>query len=69
MTSIVIPIRQSAVEQSIKRAAFDQLPLASLCIGAAGQVLAANDAARSSRSGFRVSSIVPHRSPRPDTIN
>lgn len=45
MTSIVIPIRQSAVEQSIKRAAFDQLPLASLCIGAAGQVLAANDAA------------------------
>ena len=45
MTSIVIPIRQSAVEQSIKRGAFDQLPLAALCVGAAGQVLAANEAA------------------------
>jgi diguanylate cyclase (GGDEF)-like protein len=45
MTSIVIPIRQSAVEQSIKRVAFDQLPLAALCVGASGQVLAVNDAA------------------------
>lgn len=43
--STVIPLRQSAVESSLKQTAFDHLALAAVCVNASGQVLAANDAA------------------------
>ncbi|HEU0204170.1 MAG TPA: EAL domain-containing protein [Burkholderiaceae bacterium] len=45
MASTVIPLRQSAVESSLKQAAFDHLALAALCINASGQILAINAAA------------------------
>jgi diguanylate cyclase (GGDEF)-like protein len=41
----VIPLRLSAVEASLKQAAFDFLPLATVCINGAAQLLAANGAA------------------------
>src|SRR5882724_11284193 len=41
----VVPLRQSAVESSLKQAAFDHLPLAAVCINASGQILSANVAA------------------------
>jgi diguanylate cyclase (GGDEF)-like protein/PAS domain S-box-containing protein len=40
--SSVVPLRQSAVESSLKQAAFDHLPLAAVCINASGQILSAN---------------------------
>ncbi|HXF45693.1 MAG TPA: PAS domain-containing protein, partial [Burkholderiaceae bacterium] len=43
--STVIPLRQSAVESSLKQTAFDHLALAAVCVNASGQVLAANGAA------------------------
>ena len=43
--SSVVPLRQSAVESSLKQAAFDHLPLAAVCINASGQILSANEAA------------------------
>jgi diguanylate cyclase (GGDEF)-like protein/PAS domain S-box-containing protein len=43
--STVIPLRQSAVESSLKQTAFDHLALAAVCVNASGQVLAANEAA------------------------
>ncbi|MDL1863301.1 EAL domain-containing protein [Betaproteobacteria bacterium PRO7] len=45
MASTVIPLRQSAVEKSLKQAAFDHLPLPAVCMNASAQVLAANVAA------------------------
>lgn len=45
MPSTVIPLRLSAVETSLKLAAFDHLPLATVCINASSQVLAVNAAA------------------------
>lgn len=45
MASTVIPLRQSAVERSLKQAAFDHLPLPVVCMNASAQVLAANAAA------------------------
>ncbi len=42
LASTVIPLRQSAVEASLKKAAFDHLSLPVLCFNAAAQVLAAN---------------------------
>jgi diguanylate cyclase (GGDEF)-like protein/PAS domain S-box-containing protein len=45
VASTVIPLRQSAVEGSLKQAAFDRLPLPALCMNASAQVLAANAAA------------------------
>ena len=45
MASSVIPLRQSAVEASLKQMAFDHLPLAAVCINGASQLLAANGAA------------------------
>jgi diguanylate cyclase (GGDEF)-like protein/PAS domain S-box-containing protein len=45
LASTVIPLRQSAVESSLKQAAFDHLALAAVCVNASGQVLAANAAA------------------------
>lgn len=45
MASTVIPLRQSAVEKSLKQAAFDHLSAAVVCINASAQVLAVNDAA------------------------
>jgi len=45
LASTVIPIRQSAVASSLKQAAYDHLPLASLCINDSGQILAINAAA------------------------
>jgi diguanylate cyclase (GGDEF)-like protein len=45
LASSVIPLRQSAVEASLKQAAFDHLPLATVCINASSQLLAANAAA------------------------
>ena len=45
MASTVIPLRQSAVEASLKQAAFDHLPLATVCINSSSQLLAANAAA------------------------
>jgi diguanylate cyclase (GGDEF)-like protein len=49
--STVIPLRQSAVEPSLKQAAFDHLPTPALCLNASGQVLAANVAALRARNG------------------
>jgi diguanylate cyclase (GGDEF)-like protein/PAS domain S-box-containing protein len=45
LASTVIPLRQSAVEASLKQAAFDHLPTPALCVNASAQVLAANAAA------------------------
>ncbi len=45
MVSTVIPLRQSAVERSLKQAAFDRLPVPVVCMNASAQVLAANVAA------------------------
>jgi len=45
LASSVVPLRQSAVESSLKQAAFDHLPLAAVCINASGQILSANAAA------------------------
>lgn len=45
LVSTVIPLRLSAVETSLKLAAFDHLPLAAVCINASSQLLAANVAA------------------------
>jgi diguanylate cyclase (GGDEF)-like protein/PAS domain S-box-containing protein len=45
LASSVVPLRQSAVESSLKQAAFDHLPLAAVCINASGQILSANEAA------------------------
>jgi diguanylate cyclase (GGDEF)-like protein/PAS domain S-box-containing protein len=45
LASSVIPLRQSAVEASLKQAAFDHLPLATVCINGSSQLLAANVAA------------------------
>lgn len=42
LPSTVIPLRLSAVEASLKQAAFDHLPLAAVCINGAAQLLAAN---------------------------
>jgi diguanylate cyclase (GGDEF)-like protein/PAS domain S-box-containing protein len=44
LASSVIPLRQSAVEASLKQAAFDHLPLAAVCINGASQLLAVNAA-------------------------
>jgi diguanylate cyclase (GGDEF)-like protein/PAS domain S-box-containing protein len=51
VASTVIPLRQSAVEPSLKQAAFDHLPVPALCLNASGQVLAANAAALRERNG------------------
>ena len=45
LASSVVPLRQTAVESSLKQAAFDHLPLAAVCINASGQILSANVAA------------------------
>ncbi len=45
MASTVIPLRQAAVESSLKRAAFDYAGVAILCVNAAGQILALNSEA------------------------
>ncbi len=45
LASSVVPLRQSAVESSLKQAAFDHLPVAAVCINASGQILSANAAA------------------------
>jgi diguanylate cyclase (GGDEF)-like protein/PAS domain S-box-containing protein len=45
VSSIVIPLRQSAVVASLKQAAFDRLSAPILCISASAQILAVNDAA------------------------
>ena len=45
LASSVVPLRQSAVESSLKQAAFDHLPLVAVCINGSGQILSANDAA------------------------
>src|SRR6267142_2359916 len=45
LASSVVPLRQTAVESSLKQAAFDHLPLAAVCINASGQILSANAAA------------------------
>jgi diguanylate cyclase (GGDEF)-like protein/PAS domain S-box-containing protein len=42
LPSSVVPLRQSAVESSLKQAAFEHLPVAAICINASGQILAAN---------------------------
>ncbi len=44
MSRTVIPLRKSAVESSLKLAAFEQLPLPALCVNDVGQVLAVNAA-------------------------
>jgi diguanylate cyclase (GGDEF)-like protein/PAS domain S-box-containing protein len=66
--STVIPLRQSAVELSLKQAAFDHLPAPALCINASGQVLAANAAAQRALNGAdlvgkHVSEIVAYAPP------
>ena len=43
--STVIPLRQSAVESSLKQAAFDHLALPTVCFNASAQILTANAAA------------------------
>jgi diguanylate cyclase (GGDEF)-like protein/PAS domain S-box-containing protein len=43
--STVIPLRQSAVESSLKQAAFDHLALPTICFNASAQILTANGAA------------------------
>ncbi|MGE5336588.1 MAG: EAL domain-containing protein [Gemmatimonadota bacterium] len=43
--STVIPLRQSAVESSLKQAAFDHLALPTICFNASAQILTANAAA------------------------
>ena len=43
--STVIPLRQSAVESSLKQAAFDHLALPTVCFNGAAQILTANAAA------------------------
>jgi len=43
--SSVVPLRQSAVEASLKQAAFEHLPLAAVCVNGASQLLAVNAAA------------------------
>lgn len=45
MTPTVVPLRHSAVEASLKCAAFDELPLPALCISSSAQLLAVNAAA------------------------
>ncbi len=45
MASTVIPLRQAAVESSLKRAAFDYAGVAMFCVNAAGQILALNSEA------------------------
>jgi diguanylate cyclase (GGDEF)-like protein/PAS domain S-box-containing protein len=45
VASTVIPLRQSAVEKSLRQAAFDHLPVPVVCMNASAQVLAANAAA------------------------
>ena len=45
MASTVIPLRQSAIEASLKQAAFDQLSAPAVCMNASAQILALNSAA------------------------
>ncbi|MEP6607755.1 MAG: EAL domain-containing protein [Burkholderiaceae bacterium] len=45
MASTVIPLRQAAVESSLKRGAFEYSGVAMLCVNAAGQILALNSEA------------------------
>ena len=45
MASTVIPLRQAAVESSLKRAAFEYAGVAMLCANGAGQILALNSEA------------------------
>ena len=64
MASTVIPLRQAAVESSLKRAAFDFAGVAMLCVNSAGQILALNSEASAlvggdSPIGRSVAEIVP----------
>ena len=64
MASTVIPLRQAAVESSLKRAAFDFAGVAMLCVNGAGQILALNSEASAlvggdSPIGRSVAEIVP----------
>jgi len=42
LSSSVIPLREATLESTLKRAAFDALPLPTVCVNAAGRLLAAN---------------------------
>ena len=69
MASTVIPLRQAAVESSLKRAAFDYAGVAMLCVNGAGQILALNAEASElvggdSPIGRSVAEIVPFPSHR-----
>ena len=64
MASTVIPLRQAAVESSLKRAAFEFAGVAMLCVNGAGQILALNAEASAlvggdSPLGRSVAEIVP----------
>ena len=64
MASTVIPLRQAAVESSLKRAAFDYAGVAMLCVNGTGQILALNSEASDlvggdSPIGRSVAEIVP----------
>ena len=47
LSSTVIPLRQSAVERSLKQASFDTAGVPILAVGQTGQILAMNTAAMS----------------------
>ncbi len=71
LSSTVIPLRQSAVEASLKQASFDHLPLPTVCINGASQLLAANAAASELLQldstqviGKHLSELVSYASPR-----
>jgi diguanylate cyclase (GGDEF)-like protein/PAS domain S-box-containing protein len=71
LSSSVIPLRQSAVEASLKQASFDHLPLPTVCINGASQLLAANAAASellqldaAQLIGKHLSELVNYASPR-----
>jgi PAS domain-containing protein len=69
LASTVIPLRQAAVESSLKRAAFDYAGVAMLCVNGAGQILALNTEASElvggdSPIGRSVAEIVPFPSHR-----
>ena len=69
MASTVIPLRQAAVESSLKRAAFEYAGVAMLCVNSAGQILALNTEASAlvggdSPIGRSVAEIVPFPSHR-----
>jgi len=68
LASTVIPLRQAAVESSLKRAAFDYAGVAMLCVNSAGQILALNTEASSlvggDLIGRSVAEIVPFPSHR-----